>query len=168
MAVVFAYGSLVAARGRAATLPGHRRTWGVAMDNAVAVPGYKRYRDPTTGGWPDVRVAFLDLVPDAGASVDGLALDVADAALAALDARERNYARARVRLADGTPAWCYLGSAEGRARAQRAPVVAVCAYLELVRGAHAALAGSPAHFDATTDAPPPLADLERVDLPPAA
>ncbi len=61
---IFAYGSLVARPGERAMLPRHRRTWGAAMDNAVALPGYKRYLDPATGAHPDVRVAFLALAPD--------------------------------------------------------------------------------------------------------
>lgn len=168
MSFVFAFGSLVAAGGRRATLPGHRRTWGVAMDNAVAVPGYKRYRDPATGRLPDVRVAFLDVVADAGSDVDGVVLELDAARLASLDLRERNYRRVELLLADGTAAWCYAGSAAGRARARRPPVVVQAGYLELVRAAHAALGPDGlARFEASTDAPPALADLRREDLSPA-
>lgn len=163
---VFAYGSLVAAGGRAATLPGHRRTWGVAMDNAVALPGYKRYRDPGTGAFPDVRVAFLDVAEDAWAQVDGVLLSVEAAALAALDARERNYDRVAVELAGGLRAWCYVGSAAGRARARRPPVVVAAAYLAQVRDAFAALGPAALEaFEASTDPPPALADLVREELP---
>ena len=52
---VFAYGSLLpagrdrAARGRGArrTCVGWRRSWSVAMDNSVDLPGYKHYVGPT-------------------------------------------------------------------------------------------------------------------------
>jgi gamma-glutamylcyclotransferase (GGCT)/AIG2-like uncharacterized protein YtfP len=163
---VFAYGSLVAAGGPVATLPGHRRTWGVAMDNAQALPGYKRYRDRSDGAFPDVRVAFLDVVPDPAAAVDGVLLAGDAAALAALDARERNYVRVAVELADGEAAWCYVGSADGRTRARREPVVAQRAYVAAVRAAFAALgAGALGRYEASTDAPPPQLALVREELP---
>src|ERR687894_1532691 len=39
---VFGYGSLAAGfAGRRARLHGHRRVWGVAMDNRLDIPGYK-------------------------------------------------------------------------------------------------------------------------------
>ena len=83
---VFGYGSLVAAPavGRV-TLHGHRRVWGVAMDNAVAIPGYKVYALPD-GTRPAVAVAFLDLSETAGEDVEGALLEV-DAG--ALDAARR-------------------------------------------------------------------------------
>lgn len=164
--LLFAYGSLVARGGSRAVLPGHRRTWGVAMDNALALPGYKRYADPLTGAHPAVRVAFLDLAPDAAAQVEGVLLDVAAAELAALDARERNYVRTVVELAGGERAWTYRGTPEGRARGRRRPVVVQRAYLEAVRAAYAALApGALARFDASTEPPPgPVVALVREEL----
>lgn len=164
--LVFAYGSLVALGGPPAVLPGHRRTWGVAMDNARALPGYKRYADPETGAHPPVHIAFLDLAPGPAAGVDGVLLDVAAEALAVLDARERNYARALVELAGGERAWTYVGSAEGRARGRRRPVAVQRAYLEAVRAAYAALGPAAlARFDTTTDPPPgPVVALVREDL----
>ena len=88
---VFGYASLVGADGlRPATLRGHRRVWGVAMDNTVDLPGYKRYLAPD-GSRPALCVAFLDVVPDASASVEGLCVPVDGDALAWLDDRERNY-----------------------------------------------------------------------------
>lgn len=152
---LFAYGSLVALRGTLAVLPAHRRTWGVAMDNALALPGYKRYADPLTGAHPAVRVAFLDLAPDAAAQVEGVLLDVPAAELAALDARERNYVRTTIELAGGERAWTYRGSVEGRARGREGPIVVQRAYLEAVRASYAALPpGALERFDASTDAPP--------------
>ena len=110
---VFGYASLTALGGRPAVLPGWRRVWGVAMDNRVAIPGYKRYRDPRTGEPPAVHVAFLDIVEDPASSVAGVLLEAPDLSL--LDARERNYVRREV-LTDAGPAWAYVGSEEGRRR----------------------------------------------------
>lgn len=130
---VFGYGSLAAAglgglnrtprrEGFVADLEGFARGWGVAMDNTRTVPGYKCYLD-ATGARPDVCVAFLDLTPVAAGCVNGVCLPVDEAALAALDARERNYARVDVsdrlvgdRPAAARPVWTYLGSAAGRDR----------------------------------------------------
>ena len=166
MPLVFAYGSLVTLGGLRAVLPGHRRTWDVAMDNALALPGYKRFADPLTGAHPAVRVAFLDLALDVAAQVEGVLLDVPAAELAALDARERNYVRGAVELEGGERAWTYLGTPEGRARAGEQPVVVQRAYLDAVRAAYGALApGALARFDASTDPPPgPLVGLVREEL----
>lgn len=86
---VFGYASLVATPAAArAVLRGHRRIWGVAMDNTVEVPGYKVYALPD-GTRPPLAVAFLDLEEAEGAEVDGVLLAVNTVGLAALDARER-------------------------------------------------------------------------------
>src|SRR4051794_25328348 len=72
MQYVFGYGSLAAdlPGSHAAVLRGRRRGWGVAMDNAVDVPGYKHYRLRRDGSRPRVFVAFLDLFDDpAGATI---------------------------------------------------------------------------------------------------
>jgi hypothetical protein len=171
---VFGYASLVAAPHVArATLRGHRRVWGVAMDNAVAVPGYKVYALPD-GTRPALAVAFLDLTQDAHAEVDGALLAVDAAGLAALDARERQYERVAVSVdpAPGGPVWTYVGRAPGRARvaagrAGTAPVAIQRSYAELVERAFAALGDdAPARYRASTEAPPfPLLDLTRIDLP---
>src|SRR3954452_14205426 len=95
---VFAYGSLaddLAAGAPPAVLLGHRRVWGVAMDNTRTIPGYKLYRRPD-GRRPEVCVAFLDLEPDAEGPDDGGLLEPGDAVLAALDLRERQYHRVEV------------------------------------------------------------------------
>lgn len=180
---VFGYASLVAAPGtRRARLPGHRRVWGVAMDNAVAIPGYKVYELPD-GRRPPLAVAFLDLepAPGDGHGVDGALLPVDADALAALDARERQYERVEVTgavVADGDgpppagPVWTYVGRAPGRARvtagrAGRAPVAVQRAYVDLVEAAFARLgAEALARFRASTEAPPfPVLELARIDLP---
>jgi len=163
---LFAYGSLVARGGERVMLSGHRRCWGVAMDNALALPGYKRYAEPQSGAHPAVHVAFLDLAPDPAAHVEGVLIDVGARELAALDARERNYVRAVLALAGGGRAWTYLGSPDGRARGRRRPVVVQRAYLEAVRGAYASLGpGAVTRFDSSTDPPPgPVVALVREDL----
>ncbi len=157
---IFAYGSLVARPGERATLLGHRRTWGAAMDNAVALPGYKRYLDPATGEHPDVRVAFLALAPDPTTEVDGVLLEVDDEGLAALDRREINYDRSVVAMASGERAWTYLPSKSGAARAVMEPVVVARAYRDAVCAAYTALGLEALRaFEASSDAPPTLAEL---------
>ena len=137
---MFGYGSLpTAVEGTACTLRDHRRGWGVAMDNRLTIPGYKYYLDED-GGRPGVYVAFLAIWPEPGARVEGVTFAVDDAALAVLDARERNYDRVDVSaLVDPDPGervWVYVGSAAGRERcaAGRAAGTAVVAeqYLALV------------------------------------
>jgi gamma-glutamyl AIG2-like cyclotransferase len=178
---VFGYASLVAAPGaRRARLREHRRVWGVAMDNSVAVPGYKVYELPD-GSRPAAAVAFLDLerVEDARA-VEGAVLDVGPDALAVLDDRERQYERvdvtALVETCDGAPldgrVWTYVGRAPGRSRvaagrAGTAEVVVQRAYLDLVEAAFAALGDDAlARYRASTELPPPFPVLElaRIDL----
>jgi hypothetical protein len=154
---VFAYGSLSGdPLARAAVLRGGRVGWGVAMDNAVAIPGYKVWEDASTGRRPDVRVAFVDLELDGGdAEVEGALVPAPD--LPQLDRRERQYRRVDVSArvhpapADAT-VWAYVGRPEARARARRPPVVVPRAYLALL--------------PAAAPAPPfPVVDLVRVDLP---
>ncbi|MGH2941528.1 MAG: gamma-glutamylcyclotransferase, partial [Solirubrobacteraceae bacterium] len=85
---VFGYGSLAAGRpGRPARLERHRRVWGVAMDNRVAIPGYKSYLLRADGSRPAVFVAFLDVVAQPGAATSGVLLAVDERALRALDER---------------------------------------------------------------------------------
>jgi cation transport regulator ChaC len=166
---VFGYGSLLeGGTGTPCRLAGHRRRLGVAMDNRRTIAGYKYYLDPR-GGRPAVYVAFLDLVPDAGASVLGLAFPVADGALDALDARERNYRRVDVREALDTdlggPVWAYSGLEPARERYERAAgegtAVVARAYLEGVRDGFAAL-GLGLESDLVEI---PVMDLTRVDVP---
>jgi hypothetical protein len=156
-------------------MPGHRRVLGVAMDNSVDLPGYKFFRDPRDGSRPDVYVAFADLVEAAGAPpVNGVCIPVDAAALAVLDARERQYGRAEVTalLEDPPgPTWAYLGSEPGRARFARGMAegraVVVRGYVETVQAGFRAL-GSDEHraFVASTDlSGVPVVALERVDLP---
>ena len=127
---VFGYGSLLDPGAEPFTLRGWRRTWGVAMDNRVAIAGYKVYEDPDTGERPPVVVVFLDLVPDPAGSVTGALIDRPD--LVTLDRRERQYER--VEVAPGIVTYC--GRSEGRERAARGREEGIAviqrAYLELV------------------------------------
>jgi hypothetical protein len=181
---VFGYGSLVLAlerlpsrerrpQGYVTELAGHRRRWGVAMDNRRDLPGYKHYL-AADGTRPALWVAFLDVVPDPDGAVNGVAAPVAPAALPLLDARERNYDRVDVTdLLDSPPGrtWAYVGSAAGRARRAEGEAAGALAiqrdYLECVRQGFAALGEAElAQFEASTEPPPaPVLDLLRVDLP---
>lgn len=177
--LVFGYGSLVAddvARGaKVARLPGFRRTFGVAMDNREAIPGYKAYVEPG-GSRPAVVVAFLDIERDPGTTVNGTLRAVSDAELDALDRRERNYERidltdAVTGASGGGPVYAYMGSPAGRARLERGRAegraVVPHAYLELVRAAFAELGPDEERaFLASTDLDAlPVRDLDRVELP---
>lgn len=174
MEFVFGYGSLAAPAvpdERVALLEGHRRAWGVAMDNRQAIPGYKRYLD-ADGTAPALHVAFLDVAPGEG-TVNGVCRPVTAEQLAALDARERNYDRRDVTAQVVDPpgrVWAYVGSAAGRARlaAGRAGGTAVVAraYLAAVLAGFARLGEAElARFHASTDLDGlPVRDLRRVDL----
>ncbi len=157
--------------GYVTDLRGARRGWGVAADNALAVPGYKRYR-AADGSYPPVRVAFLDLLDGEG-TVNGVCLPADAATLAALDRRERNYARVEVTQRLAAPlgrTWAYVGSPEARARlaeGRRAGTAVVTReYLGLVLAGFAALGAEElARFHAGSDLDGlPVRDLERVDL----
>jgi gamma-glutamylcyclotransferase (GGCT)/AIG2-like uncharacterized protein YtfP len=165
---VFGYGSL-AIEGRPeglALLPRHRRVWGVATDNARAVPGYKMYLRRSDGSRPGVYVAFVDYVPDEGSSVRGIVRAVTASQLEALDRRERNYDRVEVTgLLEGDftgRVWAFRGSAAGRERlrAGREQGRAVISrdYLEKVQAGLGAIGD-------TCEPDLPVWDLERVDLP---
>jgi hypothetical protein len=174
---VFGYGSLATAPGaqaRTAVLSGMRRTWGVAMDNRSAIPGYKRYLDPATGQPPALYVAFLDLVRDPAHAVNGVCRLADSAALAALDVRERQYARVDVsdRIAGiSGRVWAYVGTPDGRARRvegdRTGTVVVAAAYFDAVLAGFDALGpAARAAFAMSTDpCGCPVVDLVRVDLP---
>jgi Gamma-glutamyl cyclotransferase, AIG2-like len=174
---VFGYGSLVATPDtRFASLSGFRRVWGVAMDNRVAIPGYKVYELPS-GERPAACVAFLDLVAvpeDAGRPVNGALLGVTASVLSALDVRERQYERLEVTPSvsplppDDLPIWTYVGRPAGRARILTDPPILIQrSYALLVQTTFAALGPRAlADYLASTEPPPfPVADLTRIDLP---
>ena len=115
---VFGYGRLTSCLGLPARLAGHRRVWGVAMDNRMTIPGYKHYLDQD-GSRPAVFVAFLDILAEPGAATDGVLFSVDDGALRGIDRRERNYDRIDVTAAVGDApgtVWAYRGSRDGRER----------------------------------------------------
>jgi hypothetical protein len=175
---VFGYGSLardLLAEVTVTRLHGYRRGFAVAADNSERIAGYKRYRLPADGAFPDVHVAFLDIVEDSATTINGVLAPIEAGALADLDRRERNYDRIDVTAAiDSPPAgrvWAYRGSPAGRARL-RAGVAAGTAvvqrsYLDHVRDGFRRL--GEAEYDAflatSTLDDLPLLDLERVDLP---
>jgi hypothetical protein len=156
-----------------AELPGFTRVWGVAMDNRRDLPGYKYYTRPG-GCRPAVHVAFLDLLEiepaAAGAPgpANGVCLPVDNAALARLDARERNYRRVDVseRL-PGAPGrvWTYIGSVDGRERLARGrrlgTAVIDAGYLGVVRARFRALGD--AEFETARDSLRP-GELPVVEL----
>lgn len=176
-AFVFGYGSLAGEHRRCpvARLRGWRRTWGVAMDNSVDVPGYKSYRLRADGSRPAVFVAFADIEPDPAGTVTGVCMEVDAADLAALDDRERNYDRMEItRALDGAPpgrVWLYRGSEAGRARLRdglaAGRAVISRDYLNAVRAGLAAIA--PSEVAAVERALGRLGigvlDLDRLDIP---
>jgi hypothetical protein len=181
-AYVFAYGSLaelsiplaidgVAHAPVLGRLHGHRRLWGVAMNNWEEFPARKHFLDPETGRPPRVRVAFLDLEEEAGETVNGVAIPVDCERLAALDLRERRYQRVEAEAFEPTldrPVHVYVGREDARERARPAaadaPIVISEEYLARVRRAFDSLGpGALAEFDRTTEPPPfPLRALERI------
>lgn len=168
---VFGYGSLAAGLGgRPARLEGYRRTWGVAMDNRVDIPGYKSYRLREDGSRPAVHVAFLDIVEHAGGAVDGVLIAADEARLQALDERERNYDRVEMTAAvEDAPGrvWAYRGSRAGRERLrtglrERSAVVDA-SYVEALQTTFAVLG---IDDDVRPRGALALMRLERIDLPP--
>ena len=127
---VFAYGSLLPAGHAAlpdgavaAHLLGWRRSWSVAMDNSVDLPGYKHYVDPD-GDRPDLMVCYLDV-----AERDGRRRQRRRAARGRRRAAGARRARAQLRAPRGHRASSTSASAgasgptsgrrAGRARARR-------------------------------------------------
>jgi hypothetical protein len=138
---------------------GLRRQWGVAMDNRVDLPGYKFFVRDGTGERHEGHVAFLDLVEEPGAALNGVLFEVSEGELADLDDRERNYSRADVTahvIDPPGPVIAYVGTEEGRARfaagVAAGDLVASDAYIEQVGGASA------------PPLPCPVARLNRIDL----
>lgn len=175
---IFGYGSLardLLADIEVTRLRGYRRVFGVAADNAEEIAGYKRYRLPGDSVYPDVYVAFLDMVEDHQGVINGVLAPVDPSALADLDRRERNYDRIDVTAAIDDPpdglVWAYAGSPEGRDRLQAGiatgTAVVQRSYLDHVHDGFRRLGDSEyEHFVATTELDSlPLADLERVDIP---
>ncbi len=172
---LFAYGSLLPsglpelpAGVVTCNLVGWRRSWGVAMDNSVDLPGYKHYRS-AGGARPAVMVAFLDVTPAPDTQCNGIAVPVHTTELPGLDARERNYERIEVtgeldRDLDGC-VWIYRGLAEARERARRGAaegrLVVARSYRDGVLEAFGRL-GQQALFEASTADCPRVVDLDVI------
>jgi dephospho-CoA kinase len=173
---VFGYGSLAAEvhDGDVATLRGHRRAWGVAMDNRRDLPGYKSYRLRADASRPALYVAFLDIERHDDAVVTGVCTAVGERELDLLDRRERNYERVDVTdwVSGGRErVWAYRGSDGGRARLREGLAAGRAAvsrdYLEAVLSAIAAFAPHEARGveRAPEQAGLVVLDLERIDIP---
>jgi hypothetical protein len=149
-------------------LRGFRRCWGAAMDNWDWANDRKHFVDPQTGERPRIRVAYLDIEPSsAETAVNGLAIPVDGARLAALDKREVNYDRADItdafQPALGGRVFTYAGTPAARKRCLRGFSEGNCVvsrdYVAAVRDAFAVLGDDAlAEFDRTTD---PLPFPER-------
>jgi len=173
---LFTYGSLLPAGSpvlppgaRPCDLRGWRRSWGVAMDNRVDLPGYKHFVTPG-GERPELMVAFLSIDPQPGATVNGVALPLAEDELPGLDERERNYARVDVTEAidpglDGR-VWAYAGldaARERLARGLREGRAAIASsYHERVLAGFDLLGQRDRFARLTAPPPAPVADLEVV------
>ena len=174
---MFGYASLVALDDPAARpgrLRGFRRTWGVAMDNWEGGDTVKHFLDPETGERPRIRVAYLDVEPSEGRTVNGVVIPVDEERLAQLDSREINYSRVDVTRAfepsvpgPAPPApgrvFTYVGLDAARERCRRGVadgnVFVSRDYLVTVRSAFERLAPEAlTEFDRTTD---PLPFPER-------
>ena len=179
---LFAYGSLLPAgamalpaEARPCRLIGWRRSWGVAMDNSVDLPGYKHFVAPG-GERPALMVAFLDIGPEAAASVNGVALPVSTAELPGLDERERNYGRVEVTedIDAGLPGrvWAYVGLGAARERlalGRREGRLAIASsYHARVLAGFDLLGQREAFTRSTAPMPAPVADLEVVLAAPRA
>ena len=170
MSWLFAYGSLLpAGEARPCDLSGWQRSWGVAMDNTVDLPGYKHFVTPE-GERPALMVAFLSIARVAGATVNGVALRVTDDELPGLDARERNYTRVDVTEdidagLDGQ-VWAYAGHNAARERLARGlregRAAIASSYHERVLAGFDALGRRERFERLTAPMPAPIVDLEVV------
>jgi cation transport regulator ChaC len=173
---LFAYGSLLPAgattlpaEARPGRLTGWQRSWGVAMDNSVDLPGYKHFVAPD-GERPALLVAFLDIAPKAGASVSGVVLPVSSAELPGLDERERNYARVEVTEQIDADlrgrVWAYVGLDAARERlavGRREGRLAIASsYHARVLAGFKLLGQRDAFARLTAEMPAPVVDLEVV------
>ena len=192
MIYAFGYGSLVSRESLAislgrpverntlvpAELTGYRRTWNVATDNRVRLPGYKVYVDDA-GRRPDVAIAFLGVEAEAAAAANGALVQVSEDELELLDRRERNYVREEVteqitrppHIAAGARIVTYLPRPQARGRALTARAEGrlrtTQAYARLVHAAFEELGVEHLErFERTTE---PIdfdvVDLRRQDVP---
>lgn len=125
LAYVFGYASLVASPEPLwpGCLRGYRRFWGAAMNNWEGGEGAKHWLDRDTGERPRIRVAYLDIEPSEGDTVNGVAIPVDAERLQAFDAREINYERVEVTGAFDGPVsgrvFTYVGLDAARERCRQ-------------------------------------------------
>ena len=119
-AFVFGYGSLLErGAGRPCRLAGHRRRWGVAMDNRRTIPGYKYFLDPRRAPGPRCTWPSSTSCRSAGAASTAWRSRStqrpgdARRARAQLPPRRRDGAGRR---GPRRPVWAYLGLEEARER----------------------------------------------------
>jgi hypothetical protein len=175
---VFGYASLVELAGDAVLgrLHGYRRFWGAAMNNWEGGEDVKHFLDRDTGERPRIRVAYLDLREQKESVVNGVAIPVDSARLAALDAREINYERVDVSGAlEGSVServFTYIGVGAARERCRQGvaegDIYVSRDYAAGVRLAFERLgAGALAEYERTTD-PLPFPERElQVVMPKA-
>lgn len=180
---VFGYASLVALPESlaiedgeqaplAGRLRGYRRFWGAAMNNWEGGNAVKHFLDRETGERPRIRVAYLDIEPSEGSTVNGVAIPVDAERMAQLDAREINYSRVDVASDFEGPApgrvYTYMGLAAARERCRQGAAEGNAFvsrdYAAGVRRAFESLGfDALAEFDRTTDPLPfPERDLQVV------
>jgi cation transport regulator ChaC len=179
---LFGYGSLLPAgsavparEARPCSLSGWQRSWSVAMDNRVDLPGYKHFVTPE-GERPELMVAFLSIARQAGATVNGVALPVAEDELPRLDDRERNYRRVDVTedVSADLPGrvWTYVGLDAARERlalGRREGRLAIASsYHDRVLAGFDALGQRERFARLTAPMPAPVVDLEVVLAAPRA
>ncbi len=175
IAYVFGYASLVTledAEALPGRLRGYRRFWGAAMNNWEGGPEAKHFLDRETGERPRIRVAYLDIEPSQGGTVNGVAIPADAARLNAFDAREINYERVDVSSAFEPPisgcVYAYVGLDAARERCREGAAAGDLFvsrdYFAAVRQAFDHLApGALAEFDRTTDPGPfPERDLRVI------
>jgi hypothetical protein len=144
------------------------------MNNWEGGEEVKHWLDRETGERPRIRVAYLDIEPSKGSTVNGVVIPVDAQRMAQLDAREINYSRVDVTGEFEGPArgrvFTYIGLDAARERCRQGAternVFVAGDYAAGVRRAFERLApGALPEFDLTTDPLPfPERDL-RVVLP---
>jgi len=153
---------------------GYHRTWNIAMDNRLDIPGYKFYVDSNTGLRPDIYVTFLNVRRSCDSSIAGVLFRVDSEQLAELDRRERNYQRIEITNMLDRPVkgrvWVYVGLPEAEQRFKLGLLSKTAVidrdYFELICEAYLSQGEeAAADYLATTVKPTvPLMKLKRIDL----
>jgi hypothetical protein len=159
MAAVFGYGSLLALGGVRARLRGWTRTWNVCTDNTRNGPVH--YENPSDGTRPPIQILFLTIEPAPDSWVDGAVIQVPDAELPSLDAREGNYDRIEVGVEGFGPAWTYVAEPVSAERARKGIAAGTARirrdYLDAVVAAY-----TEAGLPAPSALPAPVVRLNRI------